>query len=141
MRLMSWCLFLFFGLTILQAEGGRDFAGRYAISNVVDNGDNTENATLTVRLFNYSGHDIAGARLLLLAGPPGPVETEISAHLTLSNHTDQKVQADVSVPAPELDRWQHGASPRLAMEFTGDDGQLIRRPVELVRDPILAEAQ
>jgi hypothetical protein len=70
MRMLSVC-FLLLGAVVsfVGAENGRDFAGRYALSDVlVSNG--LVSATLTVRLHNYSGNDIQAARLLLHAGAP-----------------------------------------------------------------------
>ena len=140
MRLLSWWVLVCLSLAVLLAENGRDFAGQYAISNVVENGE-TVNTTLTVRLINYSGRDIAGARLLLQADPPAARETALATDLALANHTHKTIRADITISKAELDRWQRGAPPHLAAEFADGDGRLVRRPVELVREPRIEEEQ
>ena len=46
----------------LGAKDGRDFAGFYDISDVTDLGEEVK-LTLTVRVFNYSGTDVFGAKI------------------------------------------------------------------------------
>ena len=69
---LSFCLNSLFvvGLMALlrmpstAASGGRDFAGFYELSNVVEDVDFVS-FTFTTRVFNYSGQDVADAIVLL----------------------------------------------------------------------------
>jgi hypothetical protein len=132
MRVFGAFAFLWLGLMIASAEGGRDFAGRYAISNIVES-DHLASATLTVRFFNYTGADIKEAHLLLI-DPLGHSETELAVNLRLGNHSHKKIRTDVSVTASELHRWQKGSSPQLVLEYQDDSGQEIRRAIELLKE-------
>jgi hypothetical protein len=111
-----------------HAEHGREFAGQYALSGVVES-NGTVSAMLTVRIVNYSGHDIRGARLQLAGS--GMV---IADNIGFANHTHRVIRTPVSVPAREFALWRHG--PELEVEWRETDGSLARRPVELLRSMI-----
>lgn len=120
--------------TVARAENGRDFAGQYQLSGVVES-NGTVTAMLTVRIFNYSGQDIWGARVQLA----GPQQTVIGDNIGFANHTHQVIRAVVTVPATEFARWWHG--PALTVEWRQTDGSLARRPVELIRAAAIGEVQ
>jgi hypothetical protein len=69
-----------------RAENGRDFAGEYNLSGIVES-NGTVNAILTVRIVNYSGHDILGARLLLTGS-----QTVIADNIGFANHGQQVIR-------------------------------------------------
>ena len=119
--------------TVARAENGRDFAGQYALSGVVES-NGTVSAMLTLRIVNYSGHDIWGARVLL-AG----TRTVIADNIGFANHAHQVIRTAVTVPSREFARWQHG--PALAVEWREADGSLARRPVELLRAAAIADVK
>ena len=121
-----------------NGEGGRDFAGQYSTTNVVESGE-TVNATLAVRLFNYSGRDVSGARLFLFSDAPPMREVLLALNLDLAYRSHRAIRAEIVVPAREFERWKQGGQPRLALETAGEDGLLRRQPVELMRNRIPAE--
>lgn len=126
------CSFLF-PFKIGRAEDGRDFAGQYAISNPVES-NGTVTAALALRIVNYSGSDIQGARIL----------TEVSGiviaeNVGFSNHTHFVIRTVVTLPAPEFAEWQQG--PRLVVEWHDTDGSLVRRPVELLPSAAIPEVK
>lgn len=118
-------------LPAVRAENGRDFAGEYALSGIVES-NGTVTAMLTVRIFNYSGHDIQGARLLLAGS-----QTAIADNIDFANHARQVIRTPVTVSSREFARWRNG--PVLAVEWRDSDGSLARRPVELHRVPVMPE--
>jgi hypothetical protein len=136
MRLLSVSLMLCVSLTAIKAENGRDFAGQYALSDVMES-NGMVSATLTVRLHNYSGHDIQGARLLLHAGAP---ETVLADNIALANHAHKVVHAKIAVKAEEFNRWQR-RGPMLTVECKDADDIIARRPVELIRALAIPEEQ
>ena len=115
----------------VRAENGRDFAGEYTLSGIVES-NGTVSATLTVRIANYSGHDIQGARLLLAGSG-----TAIADNIGFANHARQVIRTPVTIPSREFARWRNG--PVLAVEWRDIDGSLARRPVELHRAPVMPE--
>ena len=133
MRKLCSILFLCGGLAMLPGEGGRDFAGQYSTTNIVQSGE-TVNATLAVRLFNYSGRDVSGARLFLLPDAPPRDEVLLAVNLDLAYRSHGVIRAEIVVPAREFERWKQGGQPRLALEIAGEDGLMRRQPVELMRD-------
>jgi hypothetical protein len=135
MRTLNFCLLLCVAI-LVQAENGRDFAGQYAVSHVVEN-NGTVTATLTVRLINYSGRDLREAQLLLQGGALRKVLAE---HIGFANHTHTVVRATVVVRASEFVRWQR-RGPMLTVEWVQDDGTAAHRPVELIRAATIPEGR
>jgi hypothetical protein len=137
MRKLFSLLLLCGCLAMLPGEGGRDFAGQYSIANVVESGE-TVNATFAVRLLNYSGRDVSGARLLLLQDAPPMHESLLAVNLDLAYRSHTVIRAEIVAPAREFERWKQGGQPRLALEIAGEDGLVRRHPVELMRDLVPA---
>lgn len=131
-------LFLLFCVSIApfpsaRAENGRDFAGRYTLANIVEvNG--TVSAMLTVRIINYSGRDIQGARVLLAGS-----RTPIADNVGLANHANQTIRVAVTVSSREFAHWRSG--PHLSVEYRETDGSLSRRAVELMRAAAIPEVR
>ena len=123
---------MFFVLSVaVRAENGRDFAGRYMLSDVIRS-NGTVSAMLTVRIVNYSGHDIRGARVLLAGSG-----TAIADNVGLANHASQAIRAAVTVSSLEFAHWRSG--PPLVIEYRETDGSLSRRAVELIRTAAIPE--
>lgn len=113
------------------AKDGRDFAGFYEVSEVVEFVEEFQ-VTLTVRVFNYSGTEVNGATVMLedsfLPGEPygsfiTPVYFQDRASVRLSDR--------FTIPRREYEGWQEGRTPRLTIEFMDADGNTLRRPIEL----------
>jgi hypothetical protein len=117
--------------SVVRAENGRDFAGEYTLSGIVES-DGTVSAMLSVRIVNYSGHDIQGARLLLAGS-----QTAIADHISFANHARRVIGMPVTVSSREFARWRNGLA--LAVEWSDIDGSVVRRPVELHRAPVMPE--
>jgi hypothetical protein len=116
-----------------RAENGRDFAGQYVLSGpVVSNG--TVTAMLTVRIFNFSGHNVLGARVLLAGS-----QTVLADGIGFNNHDRHVIHMLISVPSQEYAKWKHG--PPLTVEWVGMDGALSQRPVELIRAVAISEVR
>ena len=136
LRLMWLCLLCSVSLAPIPsawAENGRDFAGQYTLTDVVSS-NGAVSAMLTVRIVNYSGRDIQGARVLL-AGTPTPIADNVG----LANHANQWIRVAVTVSTRELAHWRSG--PHLTVEYREIDGSLSRRAVELIRAAALPEVR
>jgi hypothetical protein len=136
MRILGLFLSLFACLvpfSAARAEGDRDFAGEYTLAGVVES-NGVVSVMLTVRIANYSGQDIRGARLLL-----GGSGTLIADNIGFANHARQTIRNPVTIPSREFARWR--TSPTLVIEWRKMDGSVARRPVELHRVPVIAEEQ
>jgi len=130
MRILGVCCLLLLceAATLIRAENGRDFAGQYWLSDVVES-NGLVSATLTVRLHNYSGSDIQAARLLLHAGAPGTI---LADNIALANHAHQVVRAKIAVRVEEFNSWRR-RGPMLAVEWQQTGDTVTQRPVELIR--------
>jgi len=118
----------------------RDFAGSYAISHVVPDGDQVT-LTLALTLHNYSGADLHNAGVVLTARNPQPIPaaqpTTIAAFPLIKDfpfHTDITLRQTVTIPAAEYARWTNGDNPHL--EFLKPDGHqgTIYEPIDLRRE-------
>ncbi len=112
------------------AANGRDFAGFYQYANVGEMGTQ-EQVTLSVRVFNYSGADIADARLIL-QDPLLRATYGGFIRVSIQNGGSAPVSGNFTIPIAEYERWQVGSVPHLWIEFTDAAGNSVRRPVELV---------
>ena len=133
-KLVFCVVCLFFVLpTAVRAENGRDFAGQYTLSDVIKS-NGSVNAMLTVRIVNYSGHDIQGARVVL-AG----LGTVIADNVGLANHASQAIRIAVTISSRDFAHWRSG--PPLTVEYREIDGTLSRRAVELIRTAAIEEVR
>ncbi len=129
------CLILL-AVSTAAAKDGRDFAGFYEVSEVVEFVEEFQ-VTLTVRVFNYSGTEVDDATIMLedsfLPGEPygsfiTPVYFQDRASVRLSDR--------FTIPRREYEGWQEGRTPRLTIEFMDANGNTIRRPIELAQMPL-----
>lgn len=122
------------GPVLVEAEDGRDFAGLYDVTDVVEVGDQMS-LTLTVRVFNFSGADVAGARVLVERWPwPGDPHGEFPP-MDIAYRRHAQITGSFLVPKQEYDAWPDGAPP-LMVEFVDGEGRTMRRSVELIRLPL-----
>ncbi len=114
--------------TLLISGGGwtlavdeRDFAGFYELTNVVED-PHLVTFTFTVRIFNYSGEDVAGATVIL---EDSLFLDEYGSFLDvwIPDQGEIRLQGDLIIPREEYDFWQQGASPSLVVEFQDGDGR------------------
>jgi hypothetical protein len=136
--LLATC-FLWAGFMVLKigpayAVDGRDFAGFYELTNIVDQG-NVVSMKFAARIFNYSETDVIGAELAL-EGPTLPEAYALFPSVRIDYQGSVLVAAQVSASGWEYDQWSQGGSPRLNITYFDADKNVISRLVELVRMPV-----
>jgi hypothetical protein len=118
------------------AENGRDFSASYDLKDVSPVAANQVSVTLSLRLQNHSGADVADAEVSLQ-----DIVQESSAlgvfpmHLSLMNHAVAKLSGAFIVPTRYVTQWRTGQGPRIVVRVVSDTGHAIRRPVELLYMP------
>ena len=126
------CLILL-ALSTASAKDGRDFAGFYEVSEVVEFVEEFQ-VTLTVRVFNYSGAEVNNATVMLgdsfLHGEPygsfiTPGYFQARESVRLSDR--------FTIPRREYEGWQEGRTPRLTIDYMDANGNTIHRPIELAQ--------
>lgn len=103
------------------AKDGRDFAGTYNVSNVVEQGDQMV-LTLQVHLFNHSDADLKQAVVTLHARPAATL-AEFQPVKLWKNHGEVKLAQQVTVPRREFESWQKGGQPALFVVYHDATGQ------------------
>jgi hypothetical protein len=129
-------LLISFSVTPMLAKDGRDFAGFYNVSNVVEQGDQIM-VTLRVQVFNNSDADVKQAVLTLRQNPGGPLGTFPSVQLW-RNHGEVRRTQQFVVPKHEFESWHRGGGQPAVMVVTYDEnGQRHDRYVQLSTRPAL----
>ena len=134
-----WCALLILAGVLLSASGplmaadGRDFAGSYQLTDLVDQGD-TIVATFTTRLFNYSDADVSDATVVLDSRlVPGQTYCSVLS-VSISNRGNVRLRCEITIPRAEYSALQQGARPNLHVDAANPDGTSLRRTVELTRN-------
>lgn len=125
---------LFLTLNV-SAKNGRDFAGVYSVSNVVDQG-NQMLLTLHVRVHNNSAADVKQAVLTLREFGGGPLGTFQPVKLW-RNHGEVHLTQQFIVPKREFESWHKGTQPELMVVTHDQSGQRYDRFVQLSSRPAL----
>ena len=118
-----------------SAKNGRDFAGFYNVSNVVDQGNQVA-FTLRVQVFNHSDADVKQAVLTLRESPGG----ELGAFQPVKlwrNHGEVRLTQQFVVPKHEFERWHKGSQPALMVVYRDAQGQRYDRFVQVSSRPAL----
>jgi hypothetical protein len=120
------------------AQEGREFAGFYALSDVIESGDVCL-LTLHLQVFNFGAADVNYGTItlkdsLLLAASYGSYPA-----VFLPAGGFARLTADVLVPARLYQEWQQGGQPRLSLEFKAADGSPLWRRIELASLPLAEE--
>lgn len=118
-----------------SAKNGRDFAGFYNVSNVVDQGNQVA-FTLRVQVFNHSDADVKQAVLTLRESPGG----ELGAFQPVKlwrNHGEVRLTQQFVVPKHEFERWHKGSQPALMVVYHDAQGQRYDRFVQMSSRPTL----
>jgi hypothetical protein len=119
------------------AKDGRDFAGYYSLTNVIQESSGVK-LTLTVQVFNYSDADIKQASMVLYHSGPGMIVNGSFPPVKLfHNQTDVRLSQEFIVSLDDYRRWQNGMVPRLTVHFTGAKGSEQNRSIQLSRRPML----
>lgn len=123
--------------TPLGAVDGRDFAGRYDLTEVTQQGDGTVSLTVLADVQNVSGGDIAGVTFQLdIDGRPPAT----AGPLDLASGSSIRIGIPITIDATTYERW---SSTGIAMAggWTDSEGGTQRRQVELVRTPLTMGVQ
>jgi len=134
MRRCWLCLLIFISLSVLFGEGGRDFAGQWAVGGVTQS-NGSVSATLMVQLTNFSGRDVAGARIVLRTAKGDVVLAESAV---LAYRARKGIHVNVTISSEEFAVWQR-RGPIVAIEAKGNGNPLQGSVAELVRVPVVAE--
>jgi hypothetical protein len=118
----------------MRAEDGRDFAAFYDLTNIVEASD-TVYFTLSLQLFNFSGADVTGARVVIEGGPNPGSEAPSFLPLDIPYRSSRDLTGNFALPLSGYQTWPEGI-PRLVVEFVNGDGNTVKRPIELVRLPL-----
>jgi hypothetical protein len=118
----------------IYAVDGRDFAGFYQSTNVVDQGS-VVSLKFSTRIFNYSDMEVIGAYVSL------DDALRLAIYAAFQNvHIDHGGQviltADITVPVLEYQSWERGARPNLSIMYQDSFGNVFTKLVELVRMPL-----
>lgn len=133
------------------AKDGRDFAGFYAVSNVIEASDNAGKTdrtakvevTLAVQVFNNSdlGDIKAPVLALLESGPSHAMLGEFGAVKVLPAKHDVIVSGNFTMSKEAFQGWsRRGAGPKVVVMYRDDAGRTLRENVQLSRRPMLPAA-
>ena len=123
--------------TPLGAVDGRDFAGRYDLTQVTQQGDGTVSLTVVADVQNVSGGDIAGVTFQIENDGRPPAT---AGPLDLPNGSSIRIGIPIAIDTATYEQW---SSTGIAMAggWTDGDGRTQRRQVELVRTPLTTGVQ
>ncbi len=129
------CLILL-AVSTAAAKDGRDFAGFYEVSDVVEFVEEFQ-VTLTVRVFNYSGTDVNDAAITLEDSLlPGQTYGSFITRVYILDRESVRVSDEFTIPRREYEHWQEGRIPSLIIEYMDANGNTIQRPIELAQMPL-----
>jgi len=144
-RFRSLTSFAFLGALIIaltwvspgSAVDGRDFAGFYDVTNPTDLGNGSEQVTLAVQVFNYSGADVSNTTITLQDSVN--LGTDFGSYTgTNSIVQDDSVvlSGNFNISQEEFTRWQNGGAPSLRIDYQDASGNPVRRSIELGAGPV-----
>ena len=116
------------------AKEGRDFAGFYNVSNVVEQGDQMV-FTLQVNLFNHSDADLKQAVVTLRASHPAAALAQFQPVKLWRNHGEVKLSQQVVIPRHEFELWKKGTQPALFVVYHDANGQRWERFAQVSNRP------
>jgi len=114
----------------MPADGGRDFAGSYALSEVTDLGPEVR-VTLTVRVHNYSDADVSDATITLEDSLFPDTSYGQFEHVSIARGESVRLQDVFMVASSEYEVWQAGGAPHLRVRFRDAAGKDAERLIEL----------
>ena len=120
-----------------RAADGRDFAGFFDVTNATDLGNGTEQVTLAVQFFNYSGADIANATVTLQDSSTPPSDIAMySGTISILDQSSVTLSANFTISQDEYALWQNGGSPSLRIDYQDLNNNPVRSPIELNQGPV-----
>jgi len=139
-RSMKTCAFVLITALLLMpiaalAKDGRDFAGSYNVSDVVEQGDQMV-LTLQVHLFNNSDADLKHAVVTLRSSHSTPLPLAKFQPVALwRNHGEVRLTQQVVVPRRDYELWQTGSQPALFVVYKDTAGQRWERFAQVRNQP------
>jgi hypothetical protein len=116
---------------IVLASEGRDFAASYKTADVVEAGEEVS-LTLKLRVYNYGADEVAGATITLEDSAQPDKICGSFADVSIPARTSVPLEAGLTVLRREYEAWQTGGTPRLYIEFQDQQGEPVRRTIEIV---------
>ena len=113
------------------AKAGLRFVGHYRIDLLAEHSDKVD-VDFELRLFNYSGQNVAGGSVSLTGLLQPGTTCQQLAQVSLNDQNDLTLNAPISVPRREYQLWMDGRSPRAVLEHIDVDGQPRLEPIELI---------
>jgi len=118
------------------AKNGRDFAGFYNLVNVTDKGTEVE-ATLILRLFNYSGSDLKQVAVSVRETPPGARTLASLPRIAVwQDGTDVVIQQQIAIPRQEFQQWSGRGEPNVFVIYKDDNGRELQKTAQVSPHPI-----
>jgi hypothetical protein len=119
------------------AKNGRDFAGVYNVSSVVEQGDQML-LTFQVHLFNYSDADLKQVVVTLRASHPASVLAKFRPVKLWRNRAEVRLSQQIVIPRHEFELWKKGTQPALFVVYNDANGQRWERFAQVMNRPGLA---
>lgn len=136
-RLPFACLAALAALTssAALAKNARDFAGFYQVDGVSRQGQNYS-VNLSVRIFNYSGADVANAKVLLRDSVLIDKTYATFPATSLIDRGNVVLKTThIAIPIREYERWQR-RGPVLEIQFQSPDGKNRQEAIDLIARPV-----
>jgi hypothetical protein len=128
----------FWSVPPAHAIDGRDFAGFYQLSNVTELVDEVQ-LTFSVEVLNYSDAEVTNATVTLEVFPFIDPPYGSFPAVSMLDRESVALSSHFTIPAEEFDRWQVGANPSLFITYTGANGNLVKRAIELTPMLVVVE--
>lgn len=110
---------------------GLRFVGHYRIDLLAEH-SNSVQVDFALRLFNFSGEDVADCSVSLTGLQPTGVAYQQFVQVSLNDQNDLVLSSPISVPRYEYQLWMDGRSPLAFLEHVGVDGLPRHESIELI---------
>jgi hypothetical protein len=116
---------------LIRATDGRDFAGFYSVSNVIDLGESVPvRLILNARITNYSDADVENATVTI-SGNVNPVEYGAFTGISVADRGNVELSRELIIPREEYTFWLSGGAPALWIAYRDSSDDDALRRVEL----------
>ncbi|MDX1592687.1 MAG: hypothetical protein R3298_00470 [Gammaproteobacteria bacterium] len=113
------------------------FVGHFHAKPVAERDGQVE-VLFSLRLFNYSGEDVADGTLSIMdLIPPRTVYGRFPS-LTLADGHELFLAGQLSAPAQDIGRSGDGIAPLATLDYTGSDGASRRELIEMIPAQLIA---
>jgi hypothetical protein len=123
-RLTVLLAILLFGVCAL-ASNGHDFAGRYAVRNVVEKGDSVQ-FTMHLTVTNSTKANVKNAVFALGQVPGAAIVGRTQAVNLLKDGGNASVTQQFTISKMEYQRWLHGGAPAMFILYRANGTDIQR---------------